>query len=147
MLSPLRTMGKRVRALLTSRQQPITHKPKIDLELLEDRIVPDSRSLLLQIAPTALSAFSPAAQYAAQFKATALPNVSRVDGSTATLNDLAAKLAGTAGVSMVEYDQTVHAALAPNDPAYSNGTLWGLSGTYGINAPSAWNNTIGSSKV
>lgn len=35
----------------------------------------------------------------------------------------------------------------PTDPYYSNGNLWGLSGTYGVNAPEAWNRTQGSSDV
>jgi serine protease len=35
----------------------------------------------------------------------------------------------------------------PTDPYYSNGTLWGLSGTYGVNSPQAWGRTKGSPDV
>ena len=38
-------------------------------------------------------------------------------------------------------------AYAPNDPYFANSTLWGLSGTYGIQAPAAWDVTRGSSSV
>ena len=34
--------------------------------------------------------------------------------------------------------------LVPNDPNFTNGTLWGLNGSYGINAIDAWDDTTGS---
>ncbi len=37
-----------------------------------------------------------------------------------------------------------HIALTPNDPEYTDGDLWGLNGTYGVNAPGAWDVTTGS---
>ncbi|HZT80947.1 MAG TPA: S8 family peptidase, partial [Gemmataceae bacterium] len=40
-----------------------------------------------------------------------------------------------------------HTETLPNDPAVTNGTLWGLTGTNGIQAPAAWNVTTGSTKV
>jgi subtilisin family serine protease len=39
---------------------------------------------------------------------------------------------------------TEHIALTPNDPEFNDGNLWGLSGTYGVNAPGAWDVTTGS---
>lgn len=41
----------------------------------------------------------------------------------------------------------VRALGTPNDPSYTNGSLWGLNGQYGIDAPRAWNRTIGSREV
>lgn len=38
-------------------------------------------------------------------------------------------------------------ALNPDDDYYVNGDLWGLNGTYGINAPPVWNTTQGSKKI
>jgi serine protease len=38
-------------------------------------------------------------------------------------------------------------AYIPNDPYFASSTLWGLSGTYGIQAPAAWDVTRGSSSV
>jgi len=38
-------------------------------------------------------------------------------------------------------------AAVPNDPRFTNGSLWGLNGTYGIKAPEAWNITTGSKDV
>ena len=35
----------------------------------------------------------------------------------------------------------------PNDPDYTNGDEWQLNGTWGINAPGAWNVTTGSDQV
>ena len=43
--------------------------------------------------------------------------------------------------------RTTGPAYAPNDPYYVNSTLWGLSGTYGIQAPAAWDVTRGSQSV
>ena len=40
--------------------------------------------------------------------------------------------------------QSVHATVLPNDPEYTNGNLYGLNGTYGVNAPGAWSVTTGS---
>lgn len=49
-------------------------------------------------------------------------------------------------VYCVEPDYYVTAASTPNDPYYS-GNQWGLHSTYGINAPSAWDYTTGSSDI
>ena len=43
--------------------------------------------------------------------------------------------------------QMLHAAAAPNDPQYVNGSQWALNGVWGINAPTAWNTTTGSNSV
>lgn len=47
-----------------------------------------------------------------------------------------------------EPDCVLHVeATNPNDPDYQDDEQWGLNGTYGINAPSAWSYTAGSSTV
>ena len=43
--------------------------------------------------------------------------------------------------------QMLQIATVPNNPDYTNGDQWGLNGTWGINAPTAWNTTTGSDKV
>lgn len=49
-------------------------------------------------------------------------------------------------VYCVEPDYYVTTASTPNDPYYS-GNQWALHSTYGINAPSAWDYTTGSSDI
>lgn len=44
-------------------------------------------------------------------------------------------------------DTVPESATSPNDPKYTNGSMWGLNGTYGIKAPTAWATTTGSSSV
>ena len=47
-----------------------------------------------------------------------------------------------------EPDCVLHVeATNPNDPDYQDDEQWGLNGNYGINAPSAWSYTAGSSTV
>jgi subtilisin family serine protease len=50
-------------------------------------------------------------------------------------------------VRYAEPDQAIHAALTPNDPKFTDNTLYGLNGAHGINAPSAWDATTGSTAV
>lgn len=54
--------------------------------------------------------------------------------------DLIDKLSSDSDVEYVEFDQTIRALVSPNDTYYSN--QWALPK---INAPSAWDQTIGSS--
>lgn len=47
-----------------------------------------------------------------------------------------------------EPDCVLHVeATNPNDPDYQNNKQWGLNGDHGINTPSAWNYTAGSSAI
>ncbi|MFM8395426.1 MAG: hypothetical protein ACKOB4_16050, partial [Acidobacteriota bacterium] len=50
-------------------------------------------------------------------------------------------------VEIAEPDRRRFHTLNTNDPYLTNGSLWGLNGTYGVNAPSAWDITTGSSGV
>ncbi len=55
-------------------------------------------------------------------------------------------LAAVGGVAEVAPDLRVTADLTPNDSLYA-GNQWDLFGSYGINAPTAWDTTTGSSSV
>jgi len=50
-------------------------------------------------------------------------------------------------IEYAEPDRIYTVALDPNDIAYDNDNQWNLNGTWGINAPSAWDLTQGSSSV
>ncbi len=72
-----------------------------------------------------------------------------------TVESLVAKYRQSGLVEFAEPDYTVHADLAPNDPKYLDGTLWGLNntgtngGTLGadIDAPAAWDVLTSASNV
>jgi subtilisin family serine protease len=73
------------------------------------------------------------------------PDVFKLDGAGADLAAMQSYLAAQPAVSMVEQPQIVHATdTNPNDPRYTDGTLWGMNGTWGIHAPQAWDTTTGS---
>jgi subtilisin family serine protease len=57
---------------------------------------------------------------------------------------LAARLQGTPGIAYVQPNYRYHATLAPADPFYTTGRLWGLDK---IGAPQAWDLTTGSPDV
>lgn len=59
--------------------------------------------------------------------------------------DLANKLENLPEVEYAEPDRLLQPALTPNDPQY--GSQWDLWDTWGINAPTAWDITTGSSSV
>lgn len=50
-------------------------------------------------------------------------------------------------VYCVEPNEKISVSSEPNDTRYVSGDQWGLNGTYGINAPKAWNINTGSSSV
>src|SRR5205085_7384784 len=61
------------------------------------------------------------------------------------------RLAGTFStlgfVRYAEPERQMHTALTPNDPRFTDNTLYGLNGAHGINAPSGWDATTGSTFV
>lgn len=59
---------------------------------------------------------------------------------------VADKLQSDPNVEYAEPDRIRHPMLVPND-AYYSGYQWNLNGTYGIQAPAAWNTTTGSTGV
>ena len=76
-----------------------------------------------------------------------LPGVLRADGGDAALDALAAELAGRPGLGYVARAQTMSIDQTPNDPKFTDGTLWGLNGAHGINAPAAWDVTTGAPAI
>ncbi|MEY3284357.1 MAG: hypothetical protein RIR86_2370, partial [Acidobacteriota bacterium] len=50
-------------------------------------------------------------------------------------------------VELAEPDRRIQHTLNTNDPYYTSNSLWGLNGTYGVNAPAAWDLTTGSPSV
>ncbi len=78
---------------------------------------------------------------------TAISGLYTVGGPTANIGKLAAALSTNPAVEYAQPVQTVGLLTAPNDPDYVNGSQWQLDGTWGVNAPAAWNVTTGSDKV
>jgi len=65
-----------------------------------------------------------------------------------TLSDLdeaAGLLRSMPGVAWVGFDDVVQATVLPSDPDLDQ--LWGMNGTYGIDAPGAWAQTLGDPSV
>ena len=60
---------------------------------------------------------------------------------------LAADLSSNPAVAYAEPAQTFQIQTVPNDADYQNGSQWQLNGTWGVNAPAAWNVTTGSDQV
>ncbi|WP_206107712.1 S8 family serine peptidase [Paludisphaera rhizosphaerae] len=68
-------------------------------------------------------------------------------GSYLALSRFQKRVMAIPGIEYAEPRQTFSIDATPNDPQYSDGTQWGLNGTYGINAPTAWNTSTGSTKT
>jgi len=83
----------------------------------------------------------------ASVQSTSIPGLYEVRGPSAKLAAVAEQLAASRAVQFLDPMQTLQIQTAPNDPSYTNGTEWGLNGTWGINAPTAWNTTTGSNHV
>ncbi len=60
---------------------------------------------------------------------------------------LALELSANSAVQYADPAHDRHRPQTPNDPDYINGDQWELNGTWGINAPAAWNTTTGSDQV
>ncbi|MGE3819523.1 MAG: S8 family serine peptidase [Isosphaeraceae bacterium] len=78
---------------------------------------------------------------------TNVPGLLRVTGAQEALQALRDGLAGRADIAYATPESTFSITAEPNDPQYANGALWGLNGTFGVNAPNAWNTTVGSTNV
>ena len=83
----------------------------------------------------------------ATVQATTISGLYEVQGPAANLNQLAEELSANPAVQYAAPAQTVQDLTVPNDPDYTNGDQWQLNGTWGINAPGAWNVTTGSDQV
>jgi len=93
---------------------------------------------------------------------TVTPDSGSLDGGTRVvvtgknLGTVTSAMLGGEDATIVSYSATsltfitppaASESALPTDPRFLDGTLWGLSGTYGINAPEAWATSQGSSDV
>ncbi|WP_165230809.1 S8 family serine peptidase [Aquisphaera insulae] len=76
-----------------------------------------------------------------------LPQVMKVTGPDDVLTRMSSWLAGTRGLGYVERASALSIDQSANDPSFANGSMWGLSGTYGIGATTAWDTTTGATSV
>ena len=83
----------------------------------------------------------------ATVQATTISGLYEVQGLTAKIATLSQQLSANSAVQSAAPMQTLQIQTVPNNPDYTNGTQWGLNGTWGINAPTAWNTTTGSDQV
>src|SRR5579885_833002 len=96
----------------------------------------------------ALSTLLPAiAAAGAGIGATPVRGLYVVHGPPAAMAALGNRLAATPGVAYAAPQHIMSVAAAPDDPNYTNGSQWQLNGTWGINAPGAWDVTVGSNGV
>ena len=84
---------------------------------------------------------------AATIQATSISGLYELQVPAANMSQLAAALAADSAVAYAQPARTVSDLIAPDDPNYTNGDQWQLNGTWGINAPGAWNLTTGSDEV
>ncbi len=132
---------------LSAQRRPTARR--FEVERLEPRIQLSTTSgapLAVQLtSPTAVSSLSQVAAAAgATVETTSVPGLVEVQGSGGSLAAVSAAATSNPAVQSVAPVQTEQATLTPNDPQFTNGSLYGLNGTYGINAPAAWNTTTGS---
>ena len=64
-----------------------------------------------------------------------------------TFGSAAATIMSTSSTSIVVTTPAEFVKSTPTETAFTNGTLWGLTGTFGINVNGAWSKTQGSSRV
>ena len=78
---------------------------------------------------------------------TTISGLYTVQGPAANMGQLAQDLSTNPAVEYAEPVQMFQILTAPNDADYVNGDQWQLNGTWGVNAPAAWNVTTGSDTV
>ncbi len=83
----------------------------------------------------------------ASVQPTSVTGLFEVQVSNANAAALAQGLSASPAVQYAEPMQLVHDATVPNDPKFTSGAQWGLNGAWGINAPTAWNTSTGSTAV
>lgn len=85
----------------------------------------------------------------ATVEATVLDGAYQVNGDAGALAALANAFAAQPFVRHVVplTGEGAHVAAIPDDPRFLDGTQWALNGTYGIQAPAAWDRTTGSTAL
>jgi subtilisin family serine protease len=136
-----------VRTLLSNTAAPITWLPPTG----SLPPVTSETTWNLQLQPGgagALSTLVPAiAAAGTSIGATRVHGLYVVQGPAAAMASLGARLAATPGVAYAAPQRILSIAATPNDPNYTNGSQWQLNGNWGIQAPGAWDVTIGSNSV
>jgi hypothetical protein len=112
--------------------------PMPALETLNVQLQPGPGGSLSQLMPPITAA-------GATVQSTTISGLYEVQGPSASMAALAQQLSASSAVPYADPTQMLRIATDPNDPFYRS--QWGIDGTWGINAPSAWNTTTGSNKV
>ncbi len=114
--------------------------PTVPVETLNLQLKSGTSATLAQLTPLFTAA-------GATVHSTTISGLYEVEGPTANMAVLAQQLSVKSAVQSAAPMQMLQIATVPNDPGFTNGSQWGLNGTWGINAPTAWNTTTGSDKV
>ena len=110
---------------------------------------PAEETMDLQLQPGSLGALASLqtliSEDGATIEATTISGLYELEGPAPIMAQLAAQLSASPAVAYAQPAlQTVQDQAVPDDPDYANGDEWQLNGTWGINAPGAWNVTTGS---
>ena len=138
-----------------SKRWPCAKKNLLVFESLENRnLLAGDSSLLLQLMSGTEAVASSLRQSVAQkrvsMEETSISGLFELRGKKSVLERLGAKWSTPSGVEFVQhvdFTKPVKVALNPNDPGFTNGSLWGLDGTYGASAPPAWDISTNSTAV
>ena len=107
--------------------------------------------LNLQLEPGSLAAFPQLISLiqadGATVQATTIAGLFEIGVPTAKVDQLALELAANPAVQYADPERSVSDLTVPDDPDYTSGDEWQLSGTWGINVPGAWSVTTGSDQV
>ena len=113
--------------------------------------LPAPETLNLQLASSSVAVVSQVTSVieaeGATIQATTVPGLYELQVPAVDMGPLARELAANPAVRYADPSQIVSALTVPNDPDYTNGDEWQLSGTWGINVPGAWSVTTGSDQV
>ncbi len=129
---------------ITSRNRASNYRP----ELLEDRNLLSTSTLLVQLKPgyessTFASATADNPLGNVNIQATRVDGLFEVSVDDVKLPAVANFLRANASVAYAEPQTTLSVQVVSNDPRFTDGTLWGLNGSFGINAPTAWDVNTG----
>ncbi len=105
--------------------------PTVPMETLNLQLKSATSATLAQLTPLFTAA-------GASVQATTISGLYEVSGPAANVAALAKQLSSSSVVQSAAPIQMLQIATVPNDPSFTNGSQWGLNGTWGINAPTAW---------
>jgi subtilisin family serine protease len=114
--------------------------PTVPMEALNVQLQTGSSANLDQVMPLLYA-------NGAIVQSTQIPGLYTVNEPLPMISGVTQQLATNPAVQFAAPVQTFQEATVPNDPHYTDGSEWQLNGTWGINAPTAWNTTTGSNSV